>query len=124
MFEKERLAEMNQLQLRDKKKNNQKMLRDFYDKQVLEKKARDEYEKNIDKVQAEIWKQDCETFFENEKKTKKMIRDFEKNNVKELDKQVKMGKYDVDKMNEFEKEYNYELFKKLEEMKKRKCCYY
>ncbi len=124
MIEKERLAEINQIQLRDKKKNNQKMLKDFYDKQVLEKKARDEYEKHIDKVQADIWKQDCETFFENEKKTKKMIRDFEKNNVKELDKQVKMGKYDVDKMNEFEKQYNSELFKKLEEMKKRKCCYY
>ena len=123
MFEKERLAELNQIQLRDKKKNNQKMLKDFYDKQVLEKKARDEYEKQIDKVQADIWKQDCETFFENEKKTKKMIRDFEKNNVKELDKQVKMGKYDVDKMTEFEKEYNYELLQKLNEMKKRKCWY-
>ena len=52
-----------------------------------------------------------------------MIRDFEKNNVKELDKQVKMGKYDVDKMTEFEKEYNYELLQKLNEMKKRKCWY-
>ena len=123
MLEKERLADRNQLLLKDTKRKNQKMLKDFYDKQVLEKKAKDEYEKHIDKVQADIWKQDCEAFFENEKKTKKMIRDFEKNNVKELDKQVKMGKYDVDKMTEFEKEYNYELLQKLNEMKKRKCWY-
>ena len=53
-----------------------------------------------------------------------MIRDFEKNNVKELDKQVKMGKYDVDKMNQFEKDYNYELLLKAQEMKKKQCCYY
>ena len=123
MMEKERLAEMNEEQLRRDKKKNLKMLRDFYDKQVLEKKGKDEYEKEIDKVQADIWKKDCDTFFENEKKTKQMIRDFEKNNVKELDKQVKMGKYDVDKMTEFEKEYNYELLQKATEMKKRKCCY-
>ena len=47
-----------------------------------------------------------------------MIREFEKNNVKELDKQVKMGKYDVDKMTEFEKEYNYELLQKEMNSKK------
>ena len=123
MMERDRLADRNQIELRDNKKNNQKMLREFYDKQVLEKKGREEYEKQIDKVQADIWKQDCETFFENEKRTKQMIRDFEKNNVKELDKQVKMGKYDVDKMTEFEKEYNYDLLLKAQEMKKRKCWY-
>ena len=123
MKEKERLAERNEIQLRNDKKANQKMLKDFYDKQVLEKKGREEYEKQIDKVQADIWKQDCETFFENEKKIKKTIRDFEKNNVKELDKQVKMGKYDVDKMTEFEKEYNYELLQKDNEFNKRQCYY-
>ena len=123
MKEKERLAERNEIQLRNDKKANQKMLKDFYDKQVLEKKGREEYEKQIDKVQADIWKQDCETFFENEKKIKKTIRDFEKNNVKELDKQVKMGKYDVDKMTEFEKEYNYELLQKANEFNKRQCYY-
>ena len=123
MMEKERLAERNEMQLKNDKKANQKMLRDFYDKQVLEKKGREEYEKQIDKVQADIWKQDCETFFENEKKIKKTIRDFEKNNVKELDKQVKMGKYDVDKMTEFEKEYNYELLQKANEFNKRQCYY-
>ena len=123
MMDKERLAEKNEEKLKNDKKKTQKMLRDFYDKQVLEKKGKEEYERQIDKVQADVWKKDCDTFFENEKKTKQMIRDFEKNNVKELDKQVKMGKYDVDKMTEFEKEYNYELLQKANEMKKRKCCY-
>ena len=123
MMEKERLADKNEEDLLINKKKNQKMLRDFYDKQVLEKKGREEYEKQIDRVQADIWKQDCDTFFENEKKIKKTIRDFEKNNVKELDKQVKMGKYDVDKMTEFEKEYNYELLQKANEYNKRQCYY-
>ena len=123
LMEKERLAEREYCRMRNDKMNNQKMLRDFYDKQVLEKKARDDYEKQLDKVQADIWKKDSEQFFEREKETNRMIRDFEKNNVKELDKQVKMGKYDVDKMTEFEKEYNYELLQKANEFKKRKCLY-
>ena len=123
LMEKERLAEREYCKMRNDKKNNQKMLKDFYDRQVLERKARDDYEKQLDKVQADIWKKDCEQFFEREKETNKMIRDFEKNNVKELDKQVKMGKYDVDKMTEFEKEYNYELLQKANEFKKRKCLY-
>ena len=122
-MEKERLAEREYCKMRNDKKNNQKMLKDFYDRQVCERKARDEYEKQLDKVQADIWKKDCEQFFEREKETNKMIREFEKNNVKELDKQVKMGKYDVDKMTEFEKEYNYELLQKANEFKKRKCLY-
>ena len=103
------------------------MMRDFYDKQVEEKKQRELYEKNLDKIQAQIWKQDTDTFFAKEKEIKKTIRDFEKNNVKELDKQVKMGKYDVDKMNQFEKDYNYDLLQKANEMQqkaKKCCCYY
>jgi hypothetical protein len=109
------------------KKKNQKMMRDFYDKQVEEKKQRELYEKNLDKIQAEIWKKDTDTFFAKEKEIKKTIRDFEKNNVKELDKQVKMGKYDVDKMTQFEKDYNYDLLQKANEMQqkaKKCCCYY
>ena len=94
------------------------MMRDFYDKQVEEKKQRELYEKNLDKIQAQIWKQDTDTFFAKEKGIKKTIRDFEKNNVKELDKQVKMGKYDVDKMNQFEKDYNYDLLQKANEIKR------
>ena len=109
------------------KKKNQRMIKEFYDKQVKEKKKRDEKEKNIDRIQAEIWKRDTDTFFEKEREAKRMIRDFEKNNVKELDKQVKMGKYDVDKMNQFEKDYNYELLQKANEFQKKQkkcCCYY
>ena len=128
LAEKELRAQKEENDAYIKKKQNQKMIRDFYDKQVKEKKERELYEKNIDKVQAEIWKRDTDTFFEKEKETKKIIRDFEKNNVKELDKQVKMGKYDVDKMNQFEKDYNYDLLQKAQEMqqkqKQKKCCCY
>ena len=127
LAEKELRAQKEENDAYIKKKQNQKMIRDFYDKQVKEKKERELYEKNIDKVQAEIWKKDTDTFFEKEKETKKIIRDFEKNNVKELDKQVKIGKYDVDKMNQFEKDYNYDLLQKANEWQKKQkkcCCYY
>ena len=127
IIEKERRAQKEENDLKINKKKNQKMIREFYDKQVKEKKEREEYEKKIDRIQAEIWKKDTDTFFEKERETRKIIRDFEKNNVKELDKQVKMGKYDVDKMNQFEKDYNYELLQKANEMQKNKkkcCCYY
>ena len=126
LAEKELLAQKEEKDLLLNKRKNQKMIRDFYDKQVKEKKERELHETNIDKIQAEIWKRDTDTFFEKEKETKKIIRDFEKNNIKELDKQVKMGKYDVDKMNQFEKEYNYDLLQKAQEMqqKQKKCCCY
>ena len=125
--EKERRAIKEENDLIMNKKKNQRMIKEFYDKQVKEKKERDEKEKNIDRIQAEIWKRDTDTFFEKEREAKRMIRDFEKNNVKELDKQVKMGKYDVDKMNQFEKDYNYELLQKANEFQKKQkkcCCYY
>ena len=127
LAQKERKAQQDEKDFILNKKKNQKMMRDFYDKQVQEKKEREEYEKNIDKIQAEIWKKDTDTFFAKEKEIKKTIRDFEKNNVKELDKQVKLGKYDVDKMNQFEKDYNYDLLQKAQEMQqkaKKCCCYY
>ena len=127
LAEKERKAQQEESDFIINKKKNQKMMRDFYDKQVQEKKDRELYEKNIDKIQAQIWKKDTDDFFAKEKEVKKVIRDFEKNNVKELDKQVKMGKYDVDKMTQFEKDYNYDLLQKANEMQqkaKKCCCYY
>ena len=127
LAEKERKAQQEENDFIINKKKNQKMMRDFYDKQVQEKKDRELYEKNIDKIQAQIWKKDTDDFFAKEKEVKKVIRDFEKNNVKELDKQVKMGKYDVDKMTQFEKDYNYDLLQKANEMQqkaKKCCCYY
>lgn len=127
LTEKERKAQQEENDFIINKKKNQKMMRDFYDKQVQEKKDRELYEKNIDKIQAQIWKKDTDDFFAKEKEVKKVIRDFEKNNVKELDKQVKMGKYDVDKMTQFEKDYNYDLLQKANEMQqkaKKCCCYY
>ena len=127
LAEKERKAQQEENDFIINKKKNQKKMRDFYDKQVQEKKDRELYEKNIDKIQAQIWKKDTDDFFAKEKEVKKVIRDFEKNNVKELDKQVKMGKYDVDKMTQFEKDYNYDLLQKANEMQqkaKKCCCYY
>ena len=116
--DKEKMMQKEENMMRIQKKNNQKSLRDFYDKQVLEKKQREEYEKEIDKIQADIWKNEYQKYLQNEKETNKIIRDYEIRNVKMLDEQVKMGKYDVDRMTDIEKAMNRELLEKVTGAKK------
>ena len=96
---------------------NKKMLKEFYDKQCLERKKKDEYEHQIDLAQGRIWNQDYKNFIENEKYTNKIMRELAIKNLKALDAQVKMGKYDVDKgMSQIERDLNYSLLQKASEM--------
>ena len=111
--DKEKMLQKEENMKKIQKKNDQKMLRDFYTKQILEKKQREEYEKQIDKVQADIWKNEYQKYLQYEKETNKLIRDYELQNVKMLDDQVKMGKYDVDRMTNVEKAMNRELLEKV-----------
>ena len=111
--DKEKMMQNEEYMMMTQKKNNQKMLRDFYAKQMLEKKQREDYEKQIDKIQADIWKNEYQKYLEHEKETNKLIKDYELQNVKMLDNQVKMGKYDVDRMTNVEKAMNRELLEKV-----------
>ena len=96
---------------------NKKMLKEFYDKQCLERKAKEDYEHQIDLAQGRIWNQDYKNYIEKEKNTVKLVREFAKKNNEALDIQVKMGKYDVDKgMSQIERELNYDLLQKASEM--------
>ena len=122
LFNKEFYGRYNYL-LRKDKEYNQKMLSDFYDKQIMEKKFKKEYERYIDKFQAQILKKDSNDYLKREMQIKNMVRQYEKNNEKELEKQIQMQKYDIDKMTPFERKYNYDLLQKSIDFHKRNCFY-
>ena len=92
-------------------------MKEFYDKQVQEKKAKENYEHEIDLAQGRIWNQDYINYVESQNEINRKKREFEKKNLKILDAQIKMGKYDVDKgMSEDERKMNYEILKQASEM--------
>ena len=68
-------------------------------------------------AQGRIWKQDYLNYVENQKEINQKQKEFEKKNWKILNAQLKMGKYDVDKvMSEEERKMNYDILKKAAEM--------
>ena len=114
---KEQLATEEDNRLREKIKLNKKMMKEFYDNQVKAKKAKDDYERQIDLAQGKIWNQDYLNYIENQKEINKKKKEFEKKNLKILDVQIKMGKYDVDRgMSLNEKRMNYDILKEASEM--------
>ena len=114
---KEQLATEEDNRIKEKIKMNKKMMKEFYDNQVKLKKAKDDYEKQIDLAQGKIWNQDYLNYIESQKEITRKQKEFEKKNLKILDAQMKMGKYDVDRgMSENEKKMNYEILKQASEM--------
>jgi hypothetical protein len=114
---KEQLATEEDNRIKQRIKLNKKMMKEFYDNQVKAKKAKDDFEKQIDLAQGKIWKQDYLNYIQNEKEISKKQKEFEKKNLKILDAQIKMGKYDVDKgMSETEKLINFNILKGASEM--------
>ena len=114
---KEQLSTEEDNRIKEKNKLNKKMMKEFYDNQVKVKKAKDDFEHEMDLAQGRIWNQDYLNYVEHQKEVKKKQREFEKKNLKILDAQIKMGKYDVDKgMSEDERKMNYEILKQASEM--------
>ena len=117
MLMKERLATEEDDRIKQQKKMNKKMLKEFYDKQVQVKKEKDNFEHEQNMAQGRIWKQDYLNYVENQKEINQKQKEFEKKNWKILNAQLKMGKYDVDKvMSEEERKMNYDILKKAAEM--------
>lgn len=48
-------------------KENKKLMKEYLDMQVEEKKRFNDFEKSLDHEQARIWKIDCEKYHEQEK---------------------------------------------------------
>ena len=117
MLMKERLATEEDNRIKQKNKLNKKMLKEFYDKQVKVKKEKDNFEHEMNMAQGRIWKQDYLNYLESQKEISKKQKEFEKKNLKILDAQIKMGKYDVDRgMSEEERKMNYDILKQAAEM--------
>ena len=116
-YMKNKMAEEEEQRLKIKDKENKKMMKAYYDKQVKEKKDREEAEHQTDLEQGRIWKKDYQNYIEHEKETNRIVRELAKKNLSILDAQVKMGKYDVDKtMSTAEREMNLEILRKAAEM--------
>ena len=114
---KEKLATEEDNRIKEKNKLSKKMMKEFYDNQVKVKKAKDDFDHEMDLAQGRIWNQDYLNYVEHQKEVKKKQREFEKKNLKILDAQIRMGKYDVDKgMSEEERKMNYEILKQASEM--------
>ena len=117
MLMKERLATEEDNRIKQKNKLNKKMLKEFYDKQGKVKKEKDNFEHEMNMAQGRIWKQDYLNYLESQKEISKKQKEFEKKNLKILDAQLKMGKYDVDRgMSEEERKMNYDILKQAAEM--------
>jgi hypothetical protein len=117
IYMKEKLATEEDNRIKELNKLNKKKMKEFYDKQVQEKKAKENYEHEIDLAQGRIWNQDYINYVESQNEINRKKREFEKKNLKILDAQIKMGKYDVDKvMSEEEKKMNFDILKQAAEM--------
>ena len=92
---------------------NRIKLRNIYDKQVENKKARKEYEKQVDLAQGRIWEQDYQNYINYQNETNKRIRELNRQNNLAIDNQLKNGKkyYDYG-MSETEKAINKDLLDK------------
>ena len=92
---------------------NRIKLRNIYDKQVENKKARKEYEKQVDLAQGRIWEQDYQNYINYQNETNKRIRELNRLNNLAIDSQLKNGKkyYDYG-MSETEKAINKDLLDK------------
>ena len=112
-----KMADEEEQRRKNKEKENKKMMKEYYDKQVKEKRLKEDFEHQINLAQGRIWKQDYKNYLETEKENNRIIRELAKKNLSVLDAQVKMGKYDVDKtMSTAEREMNLEILRKAAEI--------
>ncbi len=108
------LLEKEKEERRKKEINEMKIkLKSIYDKQVANKKARKEYEKQVDLAQGKIWEQDYQNYIKYQNETNKRIRELNRQNIMALDNQVKLGKrYSDVGMSDTEKAINKDLLDK------------
>ena len=88
-------------------------LRSIYDKQVENKRARKEFEKQVDLAQGRVWEQDYKNYIQFQNDTNKKIRELNRQNILALDNQLKVGKNNAGiGMSDTEKAINKEILEK------------
>ena len=92
---------------------NKIKLRKIYDMQVENKKARKEYEKQVDLAQGRIWEQDYKNYINYQNEINRKIKELNQQNIDALNNQVKYRTKSIDAgMSETEKALNKELLEK------------
>jgi len=92
MNEKSRLADEKEMNEKIKREKEKKELKKYYDMQVEEKKKEEEFEKILDGEQARIWKKDCDKYNEDEKRIAKIIWDKNVRNLNTIKEQIRNKK--------------------------------
>ena len=108
------LDKENEIRKKIEMKENQKKLKMFYDKQVEEKKAKKEFERQVDLAQGRIWKQDYLNYLQYENDTSRRIKEMIRKNMSALNNQPVKKNID-DGMSENEKAMNKEMLEKAME---------
>ena len=92
---------------------NKIKLRKIYDMQVENRKARKEYEKQVDLAQGRIWEQDYKNYINYQNEINRKIKELNQQNIDALNNQVKYRTKSIDAgMSETEKALNKELLEK------------
>jgi hypothetical protein len=104
----------NEIRRKIEMKENQKKLKMFYDKQVEEKKAKKEFERQVYLAQGRIWKQDYLNYLQYENDTSRRIKEMIRKNMSALNNQPVKKNID-DGMSENEKAMNKEMLEKAME---------
>ena len=110
-FENKRADEAEERRLKEIH-DNKIMLRNYYDRQVADKKKKAEYEHQVDLKQADIWNRDVKKYLDREKEITKTIREMEKRNLMESAKQLAKAENQLQNMSENEKAMNREILMK------------
>jgi len=90
MNEKCRIADEKEMNEKIKRQKEKKDLKKYYDMQVEEKKKEEEFEKILDGEQARIWKKDCDKYNEDEKRIAKIIWDKNVRNLNTIKEQIRV----------------------------------
>jgi len=90
MNEKCRIADEKEMNEKIKRQKEKKDLKKYYDMQVEEKKKEEQFEKILDGEQARIWKKDCDKYNEDEKRIAKIIWDKNVRNLNTIKEQIRV----------------------------------
>ena len=113
LMTKDMMEKEKEEKLKIEKKEKQMMLRKIYDQQIKTKKAKLEFEKQVDLAQGKIWEQDYKNYINYQNEINRRIKELSKQNILALENQVKYGKNCIDSgMSETEKEMNKDLIEK------------
>ena len=112
VINKEKFEEEKEKRRKKEAEEMKKYLRSIYDKQVQNKKARKEFEKQVDLAQGRIWKQDYQNYIENQNEINRKIIELNRQNIEAWDKQIKEKKGVGEGMSEVEKAMNKEILEK------------